>query len=48
LLLWDVCEALGLFDDQIEQILGADLKQEILAYLDAPVKLSVEGLPVVA
>jgi hypothetical protein len=48
LLLYDVCQALGLFDDQIEQVLGTELVREIENFLDAPLMLDIESLPVVA
>ena len=47
LMLWDVCEALGFFDDQREQVLGPELVADVQAYLESPVQLNLEGLPVV-
>jgi hypothetical protein len=48
LILHDICECLGLFPEQRLEVLGPELEADIQAWLDSPVILNLEGLPVVA
>ena len=46
LILHDICECLGLFPEQRLEVLGADLVADVQEYLESPVQLNLEGLPV--
>jgi hypothetical protein len=48
LLLLDVLQALGLDSQEQREILGDELAREIETYLEQPIAIDIQGLPVAA